>query len=223
MMKKQLVQMKGTKKGLVLHLDDQCSFTELVDEVERNILEGNMDGKIDVLLHVGRRYCTDEQKRQLANVIERSGNLVISAIQSDVLTVEECHEQLRAQRSDTYVGIVRSGQIVRASGDIIIIGDINPNGRVEAGGNIHVMGKLKGIVHAGVHGNSEALITASHFEPTHVLIADQVEAMTNEQQFILEHTDQLCAYIDGRGQICYDRIQEARKIRPDLSTYRGGS
>lgn len=221
MMKKQLVQMKGTKGGFVLQLDDQCSFIELVDELEQKVLEGTIEGKIDVLLHVGRRYCTTEQKKQLATIVERNGNLRVVSVKSDVLTVEECQEKLRAERSDTYVGIVRSGQIVRAPGDIIVIGDINPNGRVEAGGNIHVMGKLKGIVHAGVRGNIDAIITASYFEPTHVLIANQVELMTNEQTFILEHTEQLCAYIDGCGNICYGKIQETKKVRPYLSTYEG--
>lgn len=220
-MKKQIVHMKGTRKGLVLHLDDQCSFADLLNELEQNVLEGNIDGKIDVLLHVGRRYCTIEQKQQLAHVLECKGNLVISAIQSDVVTVEECREKLLEQRSDTYVGIVRSGQTVRSTGDIIVIGDVNPNGRVEAGGNIHIMGKLKGIVHAGATGNVDAIITAAHFEPTHVLIADRVEVMTNEKRYVLEHKEQLCAYIDEQGQIRYDRIQEARKVRPYLSTYKG--
>ncbi|MEC4630379.1 septum site-determining protein MinC, partial [Bacillus safensis] len=33
-----------------------------------------------------------------------------------------------------------------------MVGNVNPNGRVEAGGNVYVLGKLKGIVHAGVQG-----------------------------------------------------------------------
>lgn len=213
--------MRGTKKGFVLQLDDQCSFTELLDELEQKVLEGTIEGKIDVLLHVGRRYCTNEHKHQLVHVLERNGNLRVTAIKSDVLTVEECQERLLAERSDTYVGIVRSGQTVSASGDLIIVGDVNPNGRVEAGGNIYIMGKLKGIVHAGAHGNEQAIITASYFAPTHVLIANQVELMTNEKTFILEHVEQLCAYLDECGNICYGKIQEARRVRPYLSTYEG--
>ena len=34
-MKKQLVHMKGTKDGLVLRLDDQCAYAELVEELEK--------------------------------------------------------------------------------------------------------------------------------------------------------------------------------------------
>lgn len=212
--------MKGTKHGLVLQLDDQCAYLELLEDLEHKVLEGGLDGKIDVQLHLGKRYCSLDQKKQLVQIIEQQGNLLVSKIQSDVLTIEESKQLQLLQRSDTYVGIIRSGQVIRATGDIIVVGDVNPNGRIEAGGNIYVLGKLKGIAHAGVNGNTEAIITASHFEPTHVIIADCVEAMTNEKKFVLEHTDQLCAYLDGNGVIRYDLIQDTRKIRPGLMTYK---
>lgn len=222
-MKKQLVHIKGTKEGLVLRLDDQCAYAELVEELERKVSEGSIDGKIDVQLHLGNRYCTIEQKKELIQIVQRQGNLLVSKVHSEVLTLDECNQRLLEQRMDTYVGIVRSGQVVRSTGDIIVIGDVNPNGRIEAGGNIYVMGKLKGIVHAGVLGNKDAVITASRFEPTHVLIDDCVEVMTNEQQFVLDHTEQLCAYLDEKGKITYDRVQEVRNIRPSLTTFKGGN
>jgi septum site-determining protein MinC len=222
-MKKQLVHIKGTKDGLVLRLDDQCSYIELIEELGKKVTEGHLDGKIDVQLHLGKRYCTPEQKKQLTKLVEQQPNLRVKKVHSDVLTVEESKQQLEENRCDTFVGIVRSGQTLRATGDILILGDVNPNGRIEAGGSIHIAGKLKGIVHAGVNGNDEAIITASHFEPTHVLIANHVEAMTNETQFLIQRTDQLFAYIGENNTICYDRIQEVRNIRPNLSTFKGGS
>ena len=222
-MKKQLVHIKGTKDGLVLRLDDQCSYAELIEELGKKVTDGHLDGKIDVQLHLGKRYCTPEQKAQLTKVVEEQKKLRVKNIQSDVVTVEESKKQLETNRSETFVGIVRSGQILRATGDILVLGDVNPNGRIEAGGNIHIAGKLKGIVHAGVNGDEEAIVSASHFEPTHVLIANHVEVMTNEKQYILDHTRQIFAYIGENDAISYDRIQEIRNIRPNLSTFKGGS
>lgn len=40
-------------------------------------------------------------------------------IQSDVLTLEESELRLESKRFETFVGIVRSGQVVRAAGDIL--------------------------------------------------------------------------------------------------------
>ena len=222
-MKKQLIHIKGTKDGLVLRLDDQCSYSELVEELEKKVTEGHLDGKIDVQLHLGKRYCTPEQKDQLTKVVEEHQKLCVKNIQSDVITMEESFKQLETNRFETYVGIVRSGQTLRVPGDILVLGDVNPNGRIEAGGNVHIAGKLKGIVHAGVNGNEEAIVYASHFEPTHVLIGNHVEVMTNESQFILDHTHQIFAYLGENDIIAYDRIQELRNIRPNLSTYKGGS
>lgn len=222
-MKKQLIHIKGTKDGLVLRLDDQCSYAELVEELGNKVTDGHLDGKIDVQLDLGKRYCTPEQKTQLTKVVEEQQKLCVKKIQSDVITLEESEKMLETSRFETYVGIVRSGQTLRVPGDLLVLGDVNPNGRIEAGGNVHIAGKLKGIVHVGVNGNEEAIVSASHFEPTHVLIANHIEVMTNESQYILDHTHQIFAYIAQDDVIAYDRIQEIRNIRPNLSTFKGGS
>ncbi|MCM3720683.1 MULTISPECIES: septum site-determining protein MinC [Solibacillus] len=222
-MKKQLIHIKGTKDGLVLRLDDQCSFTELVEELGKKVTDGHLDGKIDVQLHLGKRYCTQEQKDQLTDIVEEQQKLCVKKIQSDVITLEESHKLLETSRFETYVGIVRSGQTIRVTGDILVLGDVNPNGRIEAGGNVHIAGKLKGIVHAGMGGNEQAIVSASHFEPTHILIGNYVEVMTNETQYILDNTDQIFAYLGENNVIAYDRIQEIRNVRPNLSTFKGGS
>ncbi len=221
--KKQLVQIKGTKDGLVLQLDDQCAFIELLTELEQKVEEGGIDGKVDVQLHLASRYCTLEQKKELIQIVQSKGNMIVSKVMSDVLTVEECNKRMEEQTCDTYIGIIRSGQIVHAKGDIIVVGDVNPNGKVTAVGNIYVLGKLKGMAHAGVEGNEEAIIAASTFEPTHVSIAEHIEVKSNEQEIIHMYDGQLFAYVDRANKIAYDRIQEVRKIRPSLSIFKGGS
>lgn len=221
-MKKQLVHMKGTKDGLVLRLDDQCAYRELVEELERKVSEGGIDGRVNVSLDLGYRYLLEPQKQELINIIEHPGKMVVSKVLSNVITVEESNARNQENRCDTYVGIVRSGQVIQAPGDIIVIGDVNPNGKIEAGGSIYVLGNLKGIVHAGIGGNREAIVAASWFEPTHVYIADVIEVMSNEKPIVKEHAEQLFAYINKEGTISYDRLQEVRKIRPLLNN-KGGS
>lgn len=223
MVKKTLVHIKGTKDGLVLRLDDQCAYVDLVEELASKMSEGGIDGKVDVQLHLGKRYCTEEQQQQLVKVVEKANTMRVKKVLSDVLTHEESQQKILAQKCEMYAGIVRSGQILRAVGDVVIIGDVNPNGRVEAGGNIYVLGKLKGIAHAGIFGNKQAVITAALFAPTHTLIADQMATMSNEQKFVLKHKEQLCAYLSSDGEITYSHVQDVRKIRPSLNTFKGGS
>lgn len=123
-MKKQLVNMKGTKDGFVLRLDDQCSYSELVEELKKKVLEGGIDGKVDVQLYLGYRYCTDEQMNELIKIVEETEQLIVSKVQSEVLTVQESNQKMIEGQQDTYIGVVRSGQVLRSSGDIIIVGHV---------------------------------------------------------------------------------------------------
>lgn len=222
-MKKQLVHIKGTKDGLVLKMDDQCAYEELVEELKHKVSDGGVEGKVEVQLHLGYRYCHDEQIKELIKIIQQSGQMLVSKIQCDVLTVEESNRKLIEKDCDTYVGVVRSGQVLQACGDIVIVGNVNPNARVEASGSIYVLGKLKGIAHAGKNGNKQAVVAASFLEATHVMIADQLETMSNEHLSTKGNSMLTCAFINENGRISYDHIHALRNIRPEFITSKGGS
>jgi septum site-determining protein MinC len=55
---------------------------------------------------------------------------------------------------------LRSGQRIEHDGDVLIIGDVNPDAYVIASGNIIVMGTLRGIAHAGARGDETAVVMA---------------------------------------------------------------
>lgn len=222
MTKKQLISIKGTKEGLVLRLDDQCSYIELLEELAKKVSDEGFEGKAEVLLHLGYRYCNDEQTKEIINCVQQTKHLRVTKIQSEVMTVEDCNRKLLENQSETYVGIVRSGQVITAVGDLVVIGDVNPNGRVVAGGNVFVLGRLKGIAHAGANGNRDAVIAASWLEATHLIIDNVIETMTDELSVLSEHPEMECAYLHTNGLIAIDRLQELRILRPNLSTFKGG-
>ena len=223
MTKKQLISIKGTKEGLVLRLDDQCSYAELLEELAKKVSDEGFEGQAEVLLQLGYRYCNDIQKKEIINCVQQTEHLRVTKVQSEVMTVEECNKRLLENQSETYVGIVRSGQVITAVGDLVVIGDVNPNARIVAGGNIFVLGRLKGIAHAGSHGNREAVIAASWLEATHLIIDTVIELMTDELSVLSEHPEMECAFLHTNGSIAIDRLQELRLIRPNLSTFKGGS
>jgi septum site-determining protein MinC len=221
--KKQLIFIKGTKEGLVLRLDDQCSYAELLDELTKKVSDEGFEGQAEVLLHLGYRYCNDEQTKEIISCVQQTEHLRVTKIQSEVMTVEDCNRRLLENQSETYVGIVRSGQVITALGDLVVVGDVNPNGRVVAGGNIFVLGRLKGIAHAGSSGNKDAVIAASWLEATHLIIDSVVETMTDELTVLSEQPEMECAYLHTNGSIAIDRLQDLRLLRPNLSTFKGGS
>jgi septum site-determining protein MinC len=69
---------------------------------------------------------------------------------------------------------LRSGQAVSHSGNLVIIGDVNPGAEVVAAGDITVWGALRGIAHAGIGGNDNAEIRALKLEPIQIRISNAI-------------------------------------------------
>ncbi|EQB88298.1 septum site-determining protein MinC [Clostridium punense] len=67
---------------------------------------------------------------------------------------------------------IRSGQRFEYSGNLVLIGDINPGAEVYAAGNIIVLGSIRGAVHAGSNGNEKAFVAAFSLQPQILQIAN---------------------------------------------------
>lgn len=72
---------------------------------------------------------------------------------------------------------VRSGQVLRHPGHIVVIGDVNPGAQLIAGGDIIVWGKLQGSAHAGALGDDRAVICALEMSPSFIRIADATRTL----------------------------------------------
>lgn len=71
-------------------------------------------------------------------------------------------------------GTLRSGDHLEAEGSVLVLGDVNPGARVSAGGHVLVWGRLRGIAHAGCHGDARARIVALQLRPLQLRIAGAV-------------------------------------------------
>jgi septum site-determining protein MinC len=78
-------------------------------------------------------------------------------------------------------GTIRSGQRLMHAGHLVICGDVNPGGEVLASGDILVMGKLRGMAHAGCYGDANARIIAGLLSPSQLRIADKIVRAPEEQ------------------------------------------
>lgn len=68
----------------------------------------------------------------------------------------------------------RSGMSLSSSGNIVILGNVNPGAEVKAEGDVIVMGVLRGNAHAGAAGNTSAVIIALTLDPNRIRIADRL-------------------------------------------------
>ena len=63
---------------------------------------------------------------------------------------------------------------VQHDGDVVVIGDVAEDGVVKASGDIVVVGRLSGEVHAGKDGDRSATVLAVRMEPSQIQIADAI-------------------------------------------------
>ncbi|GAF64070.1 septation inhibitor protein [Bacillus sp. TS-2] len=215
--KKQHVTIKGTKDGLIFILDDLCEYTilrdELIEKLSSKHYQNNEGPEVKVRVHAGYRYLSKEQRVELTEIITNDKNLSIEKIESYVITLEEAEEMKQQSELLTLTRVVRSGQVLRVKGDLLLIGDVNPGGTIMATGNIYVMGALKGIAHAGFEGNEEAVITSSYLVPTQMRIADVIYKADNIQ------SDQVmeAAFINQETEeITIQKVQQLIRYRPHL-------
>jgi septum site-determining protein MinC len=82
-------------------------------------------------------------------------------------------------------GRVRSGQKVDTPKHVVIFGDVNPGAEIVSGGDIIVLGRLSGKVHAGTPKNEAAIIFALVFDPTGVKIGAVTAAGSEESNHIV--------------------------------------
>jgi septum site-determining protein MinC len=71
-------------------------------------------------------------------------------------------------------GTLRSGDHLQVKGPLLVLGDVNPGARVSAGGDVRVWGRLRGVAHAGCHGDRSARIVALQLRPLQLRIAEAV-------------------------------------------------
>ncbi len=98
---------------------------------------------------------------------------------------------------------VRSGTEIRHSGSIIVFGDVNAGAELISESDIIVCGKLKGMAHAGVKGNSQSIVMALHLDATQIRIASLISRVeTPSTSFCPE-----IAFVSAKGAPVIQIIQ----------------
>src|SRR5690625_4404787 len=159
---RQLVTIKGTKEGFVFELDDEHLFLDVIEELDEKLNKDDTyevsNKTVPVVVKLGYRYISDEQKQQLQKMVEQSKRFHIERFDSEIVTKRDARLLLNKTSIKLENQIVRSGQTLDVSGDLLLIGDVNPGGEVRATGNVFILGNLQGIAHAGKNGDEEAVI-----------------------------------------------------------------
>ena len=159
---------KGNKDGInaVVNMNKFVDYEDMVQTLVERLKKGKRFYRGSVLTIIADLTDIDEKKqRKLRDLL------------FDEVLIRDCiFKDKREKEVKMFSGVyegktrfiqktIRGGQPIDYPGNLVIIGDINPGSEVTAFGNIIVLGKLRGRVHAGANGNKKAVIAAFSLQP----------------------------------------------------------
>lgn len=187
------VTIKGYGNDVNIILSNEAPFSDIERDLIRKLEKSrHYLAGADIVIDANNRILSKEECEKLDMILNTVFDLKISYIRSDSEETKEAAQAIGWKKEEEVVqknqdddemtkdsensivivrNTIRSGQQESYPGSVVIIGDINPGGEVEAGGDIIVFGKLRGIAHAGAYGNTSATITAIELRPLQLRIA----------------------------------------------------
>lgn len=185
-MSENAVVFKGTKEGLYIHIKEDMDFDHIKDNLSKRIKPSKRFFEGAKIVNFKGKKLTREEFDRLKELVETDyGMLVLGEYlqDADMLSDKEEMKEAEAYEKLPYDNViqdevlmvratVRSGQLIEFSGNIVIIGDVNPGAQIKAAGSIVVMGTMRGVAHAGAKGNYGAFVAALNLLPAQIRIGD---------------------------------------------------
>lgn len=222
MQAEKIVEIKGTKSGVAILIDDEVLFDVVLSHVDKKLAaSNNFFSGAEVEMYIGNRALSPEEHNLLRNLIEGKYALRIKRFINKLAVIDEKDEKTgevkSSRRSATLIqrrGVgslkkqtilsklsdsiaeqeedtiflrktIRSGQIIEYPGNVVVLGDVNPGSYLIAGGDIIVLGRLRGVAHAGAQGSEDAVVIALQLNPSQLRIAQYIgRSPDNEIQTI---------------------------------------
>ena len=179
---------KGTKDGITVMFDPEAPFDTLCDQLEKKVVEaGKFFDHVKTAMAFKGRDFTAEEEEKLLKIIAKHATMDITFVKTENNELKELSELLAKEMSPSNLtkfhrGSLRNGQKIEFDGSVVVVGDVNPGAEIKAGGNIIVLGQLKGMAHAGCKGMTEAFVTAIFMAPVQLRIADIITRFPEENK-----------------------------------------
>jgi septum site-determining protein MinC len=185
------IAIKGTRNGLLLTLEPDTPFSELLNALSDRLAEapGFFRGA-SLTVDTSRRSLRRNEQTQLENLLayyqmsviplER---IMVAQQESAAITAPFPESTLSAGGANQVIDLressdtlflrrtIRSGQAIHHYSNIVIMGDVNGGAEVVAGGDIIIWGVLRGMVHAGYPDNEKAYVCSLLLAPVQLRIA----------------------------------------------------
>lgn len=212
-------------EGRELSLEEQIQVLACIrDNSELNIVcvmeeDSKLQEKINekvkkacLDLKLAEKEAEPEQvQKNKDNISDQPSQLTAGTLQPPEVPKAMLSEELPVKAGMFYKGSLRSGQMLKSDQSIILLGDVKPGAKVVSGGNVVILGSLRGNVCAGVDGDKSAFVVAIDMRPVQVRIYDFIARSPDKPQEIREHVPKI-AYLEGDNiyiePVCRDILKD---------------
>lgn len=176
----QNIKISQTTNEIILNINVVAEMGEILEELDTKLpklRDFYKSSRIPMRI-TGKIFNTVEKER-IRRTINEEINVEINFDEvSDLLGLHAIKKTFEAEIDISETKFVqnslRSGQKEEYAGSIVICGDVNYGAEIVAGGNIMILGALRGVAHAGANGNTMAIISANYIDVTQIRIANLV-------------------------------------------------
>ena len=209
-----LCKIKGMRDGIVIKLDDKADFNEVYNDMCDKFRESsNYFKNASLIIGFEGRKLTEEEENKLVDGICLNSDTNVLCVIGDDDKKDEMFLRLKKHFDPThnykdkqfYKGSVRSHEHLESDQTIVVLGDINPGGIVSSKGNIIILGTLYGTAHAGIDGNTSAIVVCLDMKTSRVGIADTIADITYKNSvFSKNKVMPKISFLEGREVVTED-------------------
>ncbi len=195
-----IVALRAYRDGLHLIIRPHLSIEEVEEAIQQEITRMNQP-LIGASVQIDLKCPTlkEEEMAYLTSKLQETYNLTVRSIEAvdeqvppPIAAAPTTHAI--AQSTDTSNNrdsepskiipyTIRSGQAENfPQGSLIIYGDVNSGAEIRAGGDIVVLGALRGNAHAGINGRLSAVVIAMDLVPVQLQIGNFTNRRTINQK-----------------------------------------
>ncbi|WP_137624750.1 septum site-determining protein MinC [Lactiplantibacillus pingfangensis] len=218
----QSVILKASNDGYDLIFRQAASFDAIMVDLktllDRLQVDNTTDKQISFDMSSEGRLLTAEQTQKVTQLVNRYSLFSIHKLTADVILASDALAMIERSTVHLVNQIVRNGQVLAVTGDVLFFGKIHEGGVLRATGSIFVMGEIAGALEAGYPDHNDAAIVSDLATVPRVRVGELIELVDKEK--IVAGTN--VVYINDIQALDYVPLNQLKRVRPKLFTRNGG-
>lgn len=194
------------QEALVIEQFHQCTDLRIAYIISK---EGDLERVRQELRQEMEQELADRLKQSLTETIKKElyqeYEANMQAIQKQLIEKSSVQSLDSKRPAVFHYATLRSGQELSYQEDIVVLGDVNNGARIESGGNVIILGKLKGVVHAGQSSKQNGYVIALQMEPVQLKIHDSYGKASNINMLLTKEAKPQVAFVEN-GMIVIEDI-----------------